>query len=110
MSDPAEDPAPPPELPDDLVERVRGLDDLRLRELVEYSEELLDERTRPVAELVRETEDPDRIVSIDDEGGYATVVRRDTEDGPPILYHVRREHHPDGSVDLRWRLVGEVVE
>lgn len=110
MNGPADDPSPPSDLPDDLVDRVRQLDDYRLRKLVRYSEELLDERTRPIAEVIRETEDPDRIVRVEAEGGYATAVRRDPGDVPPGLYRVTREHYPDGSVDLHWRFLGRVVD
>lgn len=99
-----------PDLPDELVETVRHLDDHQLGELARYCDALLAGRSRSIGDLVRETEDPDRIVSVEEEAGYAAVVRLDSGEDPPNLYHVRREHHPDGSVDLHWTLIGSVVE
>lgn len=108
--DDGDEPSPPKALPDDLVDRLRRLDDLRLAALAGYADDLVAHRTRPVSEVVREREDPDRIVEVEDHDGFAVVTRRDAETGTPILYHVTREHHPDGEVDLKWRLVGRVVD
>lgn len=110
MSNPLEEPSPPPELPDDLVETVKRLTDIQLEKLARYSDALLEERTRPIPELIRETQDMDRIVRIEEQDGYASVVRRDGDDGTPNLYHVKREHHPDGTVDLNWVHLGLVVD
>lgn len=105
-----EAPPPPPELPTELSESVRRLDDERLVALSEYADRLVERRRRPIAELIAETQDTDRIDEVEEEDGHATVVRRDGDDDRPYLYRVTREQLTNGDVKLNWQLVGPVTE
>lgn len=103
--------APPvSDLPDELVEILYRLDHQQLTKLIRYSEAVLNERTPSLSEAIHESQDSDRIVRIDEQDGYALVERKSTDDGEPILYHVRQEPRPDGSIDLHWKLLGKMAE
>lgn len=110
MGQPLEEPSPPPALPEDLAETIRRLDDERLLALSEYAGQLAERRRRPIAELIAETQDVDRIEAIESEDGHARVTRRDGDDGRPYVYRVTREQLPNGDVQLNWHLLGMADE
>lgn len=106
-----DDPTPPDALPEDLTERLDGLDLPALVAVREYAEDLLAAERPPMTEDVLEAAEGE-VLGVDDRGPYALVRKRPpTEaggDAPVSLYHVHRERYPDGEEDLHWSFVGEI--
>lgn len=94
-----------PRLPDGLAERLDALDVAELHAVVDYAEDRIDEERHPIAEDVR-AEAGDDVVSIDDQGGYVLVEKR--EDGARSLYLVRHERGMDGETSLDWSFLRDL--
>lgn len=113
----ADEPSPPPGLPDDVVDRLRALDDSALRDTIGFIRELLAEHSHHELEQEIEGIPEEELVSVTEHEGYFEVVRRrrcadgcpDCPHGP-YLYHVKTVTNPDGTDTLRWELIGPVEE
>lgn len=110
-----DDPAPPPALPDALVDELRALDTTELQAVIEYARSLLPTRPAP-ADLIEERPD-ERILEVAEQDGFTTVIKEQPcvegcEDCPhgPYLYRVRAELGPEADEPtLHWDFLGRVT-
>lgn len=116
MSDANEDPTPPEELSETLIQRVDALELPELKSLHTYIERRIESLRTPFeAEIEADTEG--EILKIEDHGGYALVrMHPPNSDDSGVnrektsLYHVRREHLLDGTDSLNWAYLGDMAE
>ena len=116
MSTDPDTPSPHPAVPDDLADDLTDLTDRQLRQTAEFIQELLNYHRRSVSTGI-EAEPGEEIVRVVEHDAYTEVVKREPcaegcEDCPhgPYLYHVTREHSPDGEEHLYWTYIGRVAE
>ncbi|MWG35850.1 hypothetical protein [Halomarina oriensis] len=107
-----DEPAPPEDLPADAADALHALDGHDLREAIVYAQELLRARQEPFPSV--EPAGDEEVVRVDEHEGYLEVHKRhrgaDGRLGGRYVYHVASERHPDGSVRLRWSLIGRAEE
>lgn len=114
MSDADNDPTPPDDLSETLIQRIDALELPELKSLLSYIERRIESlRTSIEAEI--EANAAGEILEIENHGGYALVRKHPPDpDGPGVntditsLYHVRREHQLDGTESLHWAYLGDV--
>lgn len=89
----------PPNLPEDLAERLSQLDASELRAVISYSRSLLPRP--PTVEDLLEERPGEEILDVTEEAGYTKVVKTQPcaegcDECPhgPYLYHVRVEQRP----------------
>ena len=111
MSDPAERPRPPVDLPASVASALRDLNIHDLRVAIIYAHELLTYQQAPTSQI--EPGPDEEIVELTEHPGYVEVVKRQPcaggcDDCPhgPFVYHVTRESHPDGHSRYHWVLIG----
>ncbi|WP_458210461.1 hypothetical protein [Haladaptatus sp. NG-SE-30] len=101
-------------LPESIAEELAILDDVTLREVIDYAQTLLDERLPP--KVLIETAAEEEIVSISDRFGYTLITKtQPCADGcadcphGPYLYRVRIEGSVvGGNPALHWSFLGRV--
>lgn len=103
----------PPDLPDDLGNRLSHLTESELRAVISYSRTLLPEP--PTVEDLLEERRGEEILDVEERDGYTKVIKKQPcacgcDDCPhgPYLYHVRVEPAPDEeeSPSLHWGFIG----
>ena len=116
MSSDRDPPTAHPSVPDDVAEGLADLTDRQLRHAAEFVQDLLSYHGRTVSRGI-EAEPGEEIVRVVEHDAYTEVVKREPcaegcEDCPhgPYLYHVTREHSPDGEEHRHWTYVGRVEE
>lgn len=116
MDQPIEDPTPPDELPEQVVEAVTSLSSAQLRKLIEFAQSRLRITESSISELI-EPKENEEIVRIKDYGYYCVVVKRKTGETdqeaasePPHAYVVTIEPEREGGHHLHWEDIGRVVE
>ncbi|MFB6308039.1 MAG: zinc ribbon domain-containing protein [Haloarculaceae archaeon] len=114
MSDSPEEPPPPEQLSDELVEKLDGLGRSELEAVRSYVTERIDTFPSSIAAEIEADRDGE-ILGVEDHGAYALVREHPPDpDGPGVdtdrvsIYHVRREQQMDGSESLHWTYVGDM--
>lgn len=114
MSDSNEDPTPPDNLPDALIQELDSLELPELKSLLSYIERRINALRAPIEEEIKATA-AGEILNIESLGAY-TLVRTHppNPNGHGVntnfvsLYHVRREQQLDGTESLHWAYLGDV--
>ncbi|MFC6770083.1 anaerobic ribonucleoside-triphosphate reductase [Halorubrum pallidum] len=114
MSDADNDPTPPDDLSEMLIQRIDALELPELKSLLSYIERRIESlRTSIEAEIEANT--AGEVLEIENHGAYALVRKHPPDpDGSGVntditsLYHVRREHQLDGAESLHWAFLGDV--
>lgn len=111
MPTPSDGPTPPEGLPDDLVEKLRGLNNEGLQKTIIHAQELLMDEGGGPPEI--EPQSGEDILRITEHEGYTEVVKKipcgegcDECPHGPYLYHVREETLPNGETELHWVFLG----
>ncbi|WP_280584995.1 zinc ribbon domain-containing protein [Halorubrum sp. Boch-26] len=114
MSDTNEDPTPPDDLPQKLIQRVDALELPELKSLLSYIERRIESLRSPI-EAEIEADAAGEVLEIETHGAYALVRQHPPDpDGPGVntditsLYHVRREPQYDGTESLHWAYLGDL--
>lgn len=111
--------APPPGLPDGVVDHLARLDDHTLRETISYIRDVLEHHHHQELEHEIEAIPADELVRVTEHEaeGYVEVVRghrcvNGCPDCPhgPFLYHVRPVRRPDSGESLQWTLIGPITD
>lgn len=110
MSNSAEAPTPPDNLPDALIQAIDSLGRSELKSALSYIERRIDALRTPI-----EATAAGEVLKIEDYGAYALVRKHPpNSDGPGVdtdrvsLYHVWREPQMDGTESLHWTYLGDV--
>jgi len=114
MSGANEDPTPPDDLPQKLIQRIDALELPELKSLLSYIERRIESLRTPI-ETEIEADAAGEVLEIEDHGAYAIVRQHPPDpDGPSVntditsLYHVRREPQYDGTESLHWAYLGDL--
>lgn len=114
MSNSAEDPTPPDNLPDALIQAIDSLGRSELKSTLSYIERRIDALRTPIEEEIKATA-AGEVLTIENHGAYALVRKHPpNSDGPGVdtdrvsLYHVWREPQMDGTESLHWAYLGDV--
>lgn len=114
MSDANEDPTPPDDLPQKLIQRIDALELPELKSLLSYIERRIESLRTPI-EAEIEADAAGEVLKIENHGAYALVRKHPPDpDGPGVntditsLYHVRREPRFDGTESLHWAYLGDL--
>lgn len=115
MSDANDEPTPPDDLSESLIQRLDALDRSELRSLLSYVKQRIESLHTPI-EVEIEANAAGAILEIENHGAYALVRMHPPElDGSGVntdrtsLYHVRREPQVDGTESLHWAYLGDVL-
>lgn len=116
MTAPEDESTPQAMLPEDLLARLEVLDRAELSAVHEYVEARLEAPGDSLKAAI-EAEAAGELVDVEVHGSRA-VVRQHPPDpegngvdtDTVALYHVRREHRPDGEDSLHWVYLGDVQD
>ena len=116
MDGDSEVPAPPPNLPAELVELLDGLDETELQAAIDYAQARRRFVHSDVTDRI-EARPGEEILRVEERDGYTEVLKRlpcaegcaDCPHGP-YLYHVYEEQRPEGGSRLHWTYLGRVRE
>lgn len=114
MNDADEDPMPPEDLSDTLIQRIDALDFPKLKSLLSYIERRIETLPTPLEAEIR-ADAAGEVLEIENHGAYALVRKHPPDpDGQEVntavtsLYHVQREPQLDGTETLHWAYLGDV--
>lgn len=114
MNDANEDPTPPVDLSETLIQRLDALELPELKSLHAYIGQRIESLRTPIdAEI--EANAAGEVLAIENHGASAVVRTHPPDpDGPGVkkditsLYHVRRVPQVDGTESLHWAYLGDV--
>lgn len=101
------------QLPEDLLDAVRSLDERELWLLVEFAHRRIQVVHPSISEQIEERERQE-VIQVSEENGLARVLRREPASDARereevlVLYLVTEERTPDGETNLHWRYLGPV--
>lgn len=108
--------SPPADLSDSLIQSVDSLGVPELRALRTYIEQRIDSLQSPLEATIRD-DAAGEVREVKTYGSYALVWQHPpgsdgsgVNRGTTLLYHVRREPRPDGTVSLHWAYIGDTSE